>query len=135
MLLLKHMIGTYISIAVLVLIVTGLIYGIYENRYMVDLLSGDETEKLKKLGIEKLELKRYARTQFSFSLSKTKRQLIPLNSYDHNKAGLLSVVEDELEVTGCKRNFQHTIYKCPYSEENKKQLLAFIESYNNESLQ
>ena len=127
------MIGAYIAVAVLVLIAAGSVFGIYESRYKVDLLSGDETEKLKKLGIEKLELERYATAHFTGS-SKTKRQLIPLNSYNHNKEGLLGNVEDELVVIGYKRSFPHTIYKCPYSPENKEKLLAFVESYNSKNL-
>ena len=90
--------------------------------------------KLRRLGIEKLELKRYAVTHYlgsGFSASRKNRRQIPLESYDHNKTSLLSSIEDELEVSGSKGNMSHTIYKCPFSEENKDKLLEFVESYNN----
>jgi len=132
------MICYFIIIVFLILLAIGLIYNVYENRYCINLLSGDETEKLRKLGIEKLELERYTETHFpSRTGGKIKRQLIPLNSYDHNKSSSLSslaTVSDYLEVTGYKQKIPHTIFSCPYSEENKKQLLAFIENYNNENL-
>lgn len=129
------MIGYFIIIVFLILLAIGLIYNVYENRYCINLLSSDETEKLRKLGIEKLELERYAKTHFpGRSGGKSKRQLIPLNSYDHNKSSGFIGVSDYLEVTGYKKKIPHTIFSCPYSEENKKQLLAFIENYNNENL-
>ena len=130
------MIGVYIAVAVFVLVLVGTIYGMYENKYLVDLL--DDTDaglsKLRRLGIEKLELKRYARTMFlggGFSASRNKRRQIPLESYDHNKVSLFGAIEDELEVCGYKANMSHTIYKCPYSEENKARLLELIGSFNN----
>lgn len=134
------MLGVYIAAAVIVLVLVGTIYGMYENKYLVDLLDDADAGllKLRRLGIEKLELKRYARTMFlggGFSASRNKRQQIPLESYDHNKVSLFGAVEDELEVSGFKGSMSHTIYKCPYSEENKKQLLAFVENYNSERLQ
>ncbi|MBR4823406.1 MAG: hypothetical protein IKZ86_01295 [Spirochaetaceae bacterium] len=126
------MIEVFIIGIIYMLLVIGLIYNLYENRYKADLLSGDETEKLRKLGIEKLELERYAKTYFpSRSGGMTKRQLIPLNSYDHKKASGFIGVSDYLEVTGYKKKIPHTVYKCPYSPENKEKLLAFVESYNN----
>ena len=136
MLFLKYMIGVYISAAVIVLVLAGTIYGMYENKYLVDLL--DDTDagllKLRRLDIEKLELKRYAVTHYlgsGFSVSRKNRRQIALESYDHNKTSLLSSIEDELEVSGFKGKMSHTIYKCPYSEENKGKLLEFVESYNN----
>ena len=134
------MLGVYITVAVFVLVLVGTIYGMYENKYLVDLLDDADAglSKLRRLGIEKLELKRYVRTMFlggGFSASRNKRQQIPLESYDHNKVSLFSAIEDELEVCGLKGSMRHTVYKCPYSEENKKQLLAFVENYNSEGLQ
>lgn len=134
------MLGVYITVAVFVLVLVGTIYGMYENKYLVDLLDDADAglSKLRRLGIEKLELKRYVRTMFlggGFSASRNKRQQIPLESYDHNKVSLFSAIEDELEVCGLKGSMSHTVYKCPYSEENKKQLLAFVENYNSEGLQ
>lgn len=134
------MLGVYITVAVIVLVLVGTIYGLYENNYLVDLLDDADAglSKLRRLGIEKLELKRYVRTMFlggGFSASRNKRQQIPLESYDHNKVSLFSAIEDELEVCGLKGSMSHTVYKCPYSEENKKQLLAFVENYNSEGLQ
>lgn len=131
------MLGVYISAAVIVLVLVGTIYGLYENKYLVDLLDDPDAglSKLRRLGIEKLELERYAKTHFpGRSGGKSKRQLIPLNSYDHNKSSGFIGVSDYLEVTGYKKKIPHTIFSCPYSEENKKQLLAFIENYNNENL-
>lgn len=130
------MLGVYITVAVIVLVLVGTIYGMYENKYLVDLLDDADAglSKLRRLGIEKLELKRYARTMFlggGFSASRNKRQQIPLESYDHNKVSLFSAVEDELEVSGLKGSMSHTIYKCPYSEENKARLLELIGSFNN----
>lgn len=130
------MIGVFITFAVVVLVLVGIIYGMHEQKYLVDLL--DDTDagllKLRRLGIEKLELKRYAVTHYlgsGFSASRKNRRQIPLESYDHNKTSLLSSIEDELEVSGSKGNMSHTIYKCPYSEENKDKLLELVESYNN----
>lgn len=130
------MLGVYIAVAVIVLVLVGTIYGMYENKYLVDLL--DDTDaglsKLRRLGIEKLELKRYAMTYYAAigaAGNKYKRRMIPLNSYDQNSSSLLCNVEDELEVTGSKGSMSHTIYKCPYSEENKARLLELIGSFNN----
>lgn len=130
------MLGVYIAAAVFVLVLVGTIYGLYENKYLVDLLDDADAglSKLRRLGIEKLELKRYTRTMFlggGFSASRNKRQQIPLESYDHNKVSLFGAVEDELEVTGSKGSMSHTIYKCPYSSENKARLLELIGSFNN----
>ncbi|MBR6215049.1 MAG: hypothetical protein IKQ84_01435 [Spirochaetaceae bacterium] len=130
------MIGVYIAVAVIVLVLVGTIYGMYENKYLVDLL--DDTDagllKLRRLGIEKLELKRYAMTYYAAigaAGNKYTRRMIPLNSYDQNSSSLLCNVEDELEVSGSKGSMSHTIYKCPYSEENKARLLELIGSFNN----
>ena len=130
------MIGVFITFAVVVLVLVGIIYGMHEQKYLVDLL--DDTDagllKLRRLGIEKLELKRYAVTHYlgsGFSASRKNRRQIPLESYDHNKTSLLSSIEDEFEVSGSKGKMSHTIYKCPYSEENKDKLLELVESYNN----
>ena len=130
------MIGVFITFAVVVLVLVGIIYGMHEQKYLVDLLDDAEAGllKLRRLGIEKLELKRYAVTHYlgsGFSASRKNRRQIPLESYDHNKTSLLSAVEDELEVSGSKGKMSHTIYKCPYSEENRGKLLEFVESYNN----
>lgn len=130
------MIGVFITFAVVVLVLVGIIYGMHEQKYLVDLLDDAETGllKLRRLGIEKLELKRYAVTHYlgsGFSASRKNRRQIPLESYDHNKTSLLSSIEDELEVSGSKGNMSHTIYKCPYSEENRGKLLELVESYNN----
>lgn len=130
------MLGVYIAAAVIVLVLVGTIYGMYENKYLVDLLDDADAGllKLRGLGIEKLELKRYAVTHYlgsGFSASRKNRRQIPLESYDHNKTSLLSAVEDELEVSGSKRSMNHTIYSCPYSEANKAHLLTFIENYND----
>ena len=130
------MIGVFITFAVVVLVLVGIIYGMHEQKYLVDLLDDAETGllKLRRLGIEKLELKRYAVTHYlgsGFSASRKNRRQIPLESYDHNKTSLLSSIEDELEVSGSKGNMSHTIYKCLYSEENKDKLLELVESYNN----
>lgn len=133
------MIGDLIISVIFILLVIGLIYNIYENRYRLNLLSSDETEKLRKLGIEKLELERYTETHFpSKTGGNTKRQLIPLNSYDHNKSSTLAslaTVSDYLEVTGYKKKIPHTLFDCTYSPENKDKLLAFVENYNSEGLQ
>lgn len=134
------MLGVYIAVAVFVLVLVGTIYGLYENKYLVDLLDDADAglSKLRRLGIEKLELKRYAMTYYAAigaAGNKYKRRMIPLNSYDQNSSSLLCNVEDELEVCGLKGSMSHTVYKCPYSEENKKQLLAFVENYNSEGLQ
>lgn len=134
------MIGVYITVAVIVLVLVGTIYGLYENKYLVDLLDDADAglSKLRRLGIEKIELKRYAMTYYAAigaAGNKYKRRMIPLNSYDQNSSSLLCNVEDELEVCGLKGSMSHTVYKCPYSEENKKQLLAFVENYNSEGLQ
>lgn len=130
------MIGDLIIGVIFILLVIGLIYNIYENRYRLNLLSSDETEKLRKLGIEKLELERYTETHFpSRTGGNIKRQLIPLNSYDHNKSSTLATVSDYLEVTGYKKKIPHTLFDCTYSPENKDKLLAFIENYNSEGLQ
>lgn len=130
------MLGVYIAAAVIVLVLVGTIYGMYENKYLVDLL--DDTDaglsKLRRLGIEKLELKRYAMTYYAAigaAGNKYKRRMIPLNSYDQNSSSLLCNVEDELEVCGLKGSMSHTVYKCPYSEENKARLLELIGSFNN----
>ena len=130
------MIGVFITFAVVVLVLVGIIYGMHEQKYLVDLLDNADAGllKLRRLGIEKLELKRYVRTMFlggGFSASRNKRQQIPLESYDHNKVSLFGAVEDELEVSGSKGSMSHTIYKCPYSEENKARLLELIGSFNN----
>lgn len=133
------MIGDLIIGVIFILLVIGLIYNIYENRYRLNLLSSDETEKLRKLGIEKLELERYTETHFpSRTGGNIKRQLIPLNSYDHNKSSTLAslaTVSDYLEVTGYKKKIPHTLFSCTYSSENKDKLLAFVENYNSEGLQ
>lgn len=133
------MIGDLIIGVIFILLVIGLIYNIYENRYRLNLLSSDETEKLRKLGIEKLELERYTETHFpSRTGGNIKRQLIPLNSYDHNKSSSLAslaTVSDYLEVTGYKKKIPHTLFDCTYSPENKDKLLAFVENYNSEGLQ
>ncbi len=133
------MIGDLIIGVIFILLVIGLIYNIYENRYRLNLLSSDETEKLRKLGIEKLELERYTETHFpSRTGGNIKRQLIPLNSYDHNKSSTLAslaTVSDYLEVTGYKKKIPHTLFDCTYSPENKDKLLAFVENYNSEGLQ
>ncbi len=133
------MIGDLIIGVIFILLVIGLIYNIYENRYRLNLLSSDETEKLRKLGIEKLELERYTETHFpSRTGGNIKRQLIPLNSYDHNKSSTLAslaTVSDYLEVTGYKKKIPHTLFDCTYSPENKDKLLAFVENYNSERLQ
>ena len=133
------MIGDLIIGVIFILLVIGLIYNIYENRYRLNLLSSDETEKLRKLGIEKLELERYTETHFpSRTGGNIKRQLIPLNSYDHNKSSTLAslaTVSDYLEVTGYKKKMPHTLFDCTYSPENKDKLLAFVENYNSEGLQ
>ena len=130
------MIGVFITFAVVVLVLVGIIYGMHEQKYLVDLL--DDTDagllKLRRLGIEKLELKRYAVTHYlgsGFSASRKNRRQIPLESYDHNKTSLLSAVEDELEVSGSKGSMSHTIFVCPYSSENKARLLELIGSFNN----
>lgn len=126
------MIGDLIIGVIFIMLVIGLIYNIYENRYRVNLLSSDETEKLRKLGIEKLELERYAETHFpSRTGGKIKRQLIPLNSYDHNKSSALASVSDYLEVTGYKKKIPHTIFVCTYSPENKEKLLELVGRFNN----
>ena len=59
------MLGVYITVAVIVLVLVGTIYGFYENKYLVDLLDDADAglSKLRRLGIEKLELKRYARSE------------------------------------------------------------------------
>lgn len=133
------MIGDLIIGVIFILLVIGLIYNIYENRYRLNLLSSDETEKLRKLGIEKLELERYTETHFpSRTGGNIKRQLIPLNSYDHNKSSTLAslaTVSDYLEVTGYKKKIPHTLFDCTYSPENKDKLLAFVENYNSEGFQ
>lgn len=133
------MLGDLIIGVIFILLVIGLIYNIYENRYRLNLLSSDETEKLRKLGIEKLELERYTETHFpSRTGGNIKRQLIPLNSYDHNKSSTLAslaTVSDYLEVTGYKKKIPHTLFDCTYSPENKDKLLAFVENYNSEKLQ
>ncbi len=133
------MLGDLIIGVIFILLVIGLIYNIYENRYRLNLLSSDETEKLRKLGIEKLELERYTETHFpSRTGGNIKRQLIPLNSYDHNKSSTLAslaTVSDYLEVTGYKKKIPHTLFDCTYSPENKDKLLAFVENYNSEGLQ
>lgn len=130
------MLGVYIAVAVIVLVLVGTIYGMYERKYLVDLLDDADVGllKLRRLGIEKLELKRYVRTMFlggGFSASRNKRQQIPLESYDHNKVSLFGAVEDELEVCGLKGSMSHTIFVCPYSSENKARLLELIGSFNN----
>ncbi len=133
------MLGYLIIVAIFILLVIGLIYNIYENRFEVNLLSSDGSEKLRKLGIEKLELERYTETHFpSRTGGNIKRQLIPLNSYDHNKSSTLAslaTVSDYLEVTGYKKKIPHTLFDCTYSPENKDKLLAFVENYNSEGLQ
>lgn len=130
------MLGVYIAVAVIVLVLVGTIYGMYERKYLVDLLDDADVGllKLRRLGIEKLELKRYAMTYYAAigaAGNKYKRRMIPLNSYDQNSSSLLCNVEDELEVTGSKGSMSHTIYKCPYSSENKARLLELIGSFNN----
>ena len=130
------MIGVYIAAAVIVLVLVGTIYGLYENKYLVDLLDDADAglSKLRRLGIEKLELKRYAMTYYAAigaAGNKYKRRMIPLNSYDQNSSSLLCNVEDELEVTGSKGSMSHTIFVCPYSSENKARLLGLIGSFNN----
>lgn len=130
------MLGVYIAAAVIVLVLVGTIYGMYERKYLVDLLDDADVGllKLRRLGIEKLELKRYAMTYYAAigaAGNKYKRRMIPLNSYDQNSSSLLCNVEDELEVSGSKGSMSHTIYKCPYSEENKARLLELIGSFNN----
>lgn len=137
------MLGVYIAAAMIVLVLVGTIYGFYENKYLVDFLDDADAglSKLRRLGIEKLELKRYVRTMFlggGFSASRNKRQQIPLESYDHNKSSTLAslaTVSDYLEVTGYKKKIPHTLFDCTYSPENKDKLLAFIENYNSEGLQ
>lgn len=130
------MLGVYIAAAVIVLVLVGTIYGMYENKYLVDLLDDADAglSKLRRLGIEKLELKRYAMTYYAAigaAGNKYKRRMIPLNSYDQNSSSLLCNVEDELEVSGSKGSMSHTIFVCPYSSENKARLLELIGSFNN----
>ncbi len=130
------MIGVYIAVAVIVLVLVGTIYGMYENKYLVDLLDDADAglAKLRRLGIEKLELKRYAMTYYAAigaAGNKYKRRMIPLNSYDQNSSSLLCNVEDELEVSGSKGSMSHTIFVCPYSSENKARLLELMGSFNN----
>ncbi len=130
------MLGYLIIVAIFILLVIGLIYNIYENKFEVNLLSSDGAEKLRKLGIEKLELERYVKTHFIGRAGGiTKRQIIPLNSYDHSKSSGLAGVSDYLEVTGYKKKIPHTLFSCTYSSENKDKLLAFVENYNSEKLQ
>ena len=52
------MLGVYIAATVIVLVLVGTIYGLYENKYLVDLLDDADAglSKLRRLGIEKLEL-------------------------------------------------------------------------------
>ncbi|MBR3813360.1 MAG: hypothetical protein IKK38_05750 [Spirochaetaceae bacterium] len=130
------MLGVYIAVAVIVLVLVGTIYGMYERKYLVDLLDDADVGllKLRRLGIEKLELKRYAMTYYAAigaAGNKYKRRMIPLNSYDQNSSSLLCNVEDELEVSGSKGSMSHTIFVCPYSSENKARLLELIGSFNN----
>ena len=130
------MLGVYIAAAVIVLVLVGTIYGMYENKYLVDLLDDADAglSKLRRLGIEKLELKRYAMTYYAAigaAGNKYKRRMIPLNSYDQNSSSLLCNVEDELEVSGSKGSMSHTIFVCPYSSKNKARLLEIIGRFNN----
>ena len=130
------MLGVYIAAAVIVLVLVGTIYGMYENKYLVDLLDDADAglSKLRRLGIEKLELKRYAMTYYAAigaAGNKYKRRMIPLNSYDQNSSSLLCNVEDELEVSGSKGSMSHTIFVCPYSSENKARLLELVGRFNN----
>ena len=130
------MIGVFITFAVVVLVLVGIIYGMHEQKYLVDLLDDADAGllKLRRLGIEKLELKRYAMTYYAAigaAGNKYKRRMIPLNSYDQNSSSLLCNVEDELEVSGSKGSMSHTIFVCPYSSENKARLLELIGSFNN----
>ena len=65
--------------------IVGLIAGIYENHFRQDLLADSSLERLKKMNVSKLELKRYLKNTYLGSNMKlpstvAKRKKIPLES-------------------------------------------------------
>ena len=108
---------------------------IYEKRFKQNLLSNQSLEKLKKLNVSRLELKRYVKNTYlgsnmRISPSISKRKEINMESPEQNKVGMLNTLEDELTVYAYIKTLPHEVFTCPFSKENKELLQCIVDNYN-----
>lgn len=129
------MISSYISLAVLLLIVIGTIININEYRYRQNLLIDKSVYKFRRLKVEKLELKRFLKNTYlggnlSMNPRNSKKTEIPLNSSRQDNMGMFNTIENELTVFAIRNNQPHEVFTCPYSEENVKTLMEIVKEFN-----
>ena len=119
----------YIYLIIFVLILISIVLNIYEKRFKQNLLSNQSLEKLKKLNVSRLELKRYVKNTYlgsnmRISPSISKRKEINMESSEHN------TLEDELTVYAYIKTLPHEVFTCPFSKENKELLQCIVDNYN-----
>ncbi len=125
----------YIYLIIFVLILISIVLNIYEKRFKQNLLSNQSLEKLKKLNVSRLELKRYVKNTYlgsnmRISPSISKRKEINMESPEQNKVGMLNTLEDELTVYAYIKTLPHEVFTCPFSKENKELLQCIVDKYN-----
>ncbi len=95
----------------------------------MDLQKEIDIEKLRRLGIKRLELSRY-RVNSYFGRGSMKRKKVDLSAPVQQSTNIYNVISETLVVEGYRKSFPHDIYTCDYSEENKKNLLELVEKFN-----
>ena len=124
-----------IVIIILIAMIISVVYGFSQKKYQIDLLGNEDSSKLRKYGVYKLELKRVAKTIYlgsntRINSTREKRREVSLDAPDQNRIGMYNTVEDWLEVLCYKGAYPHDVYSCPCSQENKEKLLRIVEEYN-----
>ena len=125
-----------IKLIVIVIVLVVDIYLLLEMKnYRINLLESDDTEKLRKRGISKLQLKRYMIVHHLRSglFSSQSCREIGLNSPSPKNSGMFNTIEEELKVLAFKdesTKFSHNVFSCPYSPENKERLQKIVSEYN-----
>ena len=114
------------------IVIFSVIYAFLEQRYRIDLLESNDTDRLKTLGVEQLELIRQLCTSWPGQVHTRRRiQKISIDSSPRPNTGFLHTTEDQLQVDAIKNGLRHTVFICPFSPQNRASLEQIVQHFNN----
>ncbi len=118
---------------IVLLLLLSLFINLSERKYRIDLGSETDASRLAKLGVTKLELKRYLKTVYfgGIGTRSVKRREIAMDSKVRARLNLINQQDDELEVTALRGDMSHTVYVCMYSAENRERLEKIVSAFNS----